>query len=55
MTFQVPSDFLADLLRLERERNKVLALAKSWGLESNEQEDRVRESIKKSVKDAAGF
>ena len=55
MTFQVPSDFLADLLRLEREKNKVIALAESWGLDHSDHEDNVRESIKTSVKEASGL
>ncbi len=53
MTFQVPSDFLTELLRLERERNRVVALADSWGLDLQEQEEQASDKLKKSIKEAS--
>ncbi len=53
MTFQVPSDFLTELLRLEREKSKVLSLADSWGVDLQEQEEKASESLKNSIKEAS--
>lgn len=56
MTFQVPSDFLTELLRLEREKNEVLSLADSWGIERSEQEERSSmDKLKKSIREASGL
>lgn len=53
MTFQVPSDFLTELLRLEREKSKILSLTDSWGVELCEHEDQVSEGVKTSIKEAS--
>jgi hypothetical protein len=55
MAIQVPSDLLAELLRLEREKSKIMALAEAWGLETLETEEIMREEMKRSIKKASGF
>jgi|TARA_Y100000780_G_C13695685_1_gene421691 hypothetical protein len=55
MAIQVPSDFLTELLKLEREKSKVMSLAQAWGLELQDQEEQISDQMKKSIKEAAGL
>ena len=54
MTLQLPSDFLTELLKLEREQRKVVDLAKTWDLDISCDESDYKDLIQQSVREAAG-